>query len=230
MKLKANSNNLNLSEPMRRGPKIIEIRAAAGPTLAPAKRMHSKRSAPPFLEAAELDRLFRAISSPRDNAIFRVAYHAGLRASEVKGLQMRDYNASTGRIFIRRLKGSNSGEHYLCDEEDCALKAWLKIRGCGPGPIFVSRSGRGISRQRLDVLMKRYSAAAKIPLPFRHFHMLKHTCATHLLSKGFHLEQVQDWMGHASIQNTRVYAVIDNSRRNNPRRGEMAAQLYETWH
>jgi type 1 fimbriae regulatory protein FimB/type 1 fimbriae regulatory protein FimE len=49
---------------------------------------------------------------------------------------------------------------------------------------------------------------------------LKHACCTHLLSKGFNVEQVQDWVGHANIQNTMIYARVTNARRT-----EMGRQL-----
>lgn len=214
----------------------IEIKAlpqparSEGPTKvdsgAPAVKKRKKRSkgGPPFLQQIELERLFKVISAPRDRAIFRLAYHAGLRASEVGLLDMRDYQPRTGRIFIHRLKGSNSGEHHLCREEAKALKAWLKVRGDQPGPIFPSKKRTPISRKMLHVLMREYGAIAMLPAALRHFHVLKHTCATHLLSKGFHVEQVQDWIGHANIQNTMIYAHITNSRRD-----EMAAALRDSW-
>jgi integrase len=183
-----------------------------------------RKTAPTFLQVEETDRLFRAIDSVRDRAIFRVAYHAGLRASEIGKLQMRDYNPKTDRLYVHRLKGSNSGEHPLCREESRVLKAWLKLRGAAPGPIFPSRKKGPISRKMLDVLMKQYGAAADLPAELRHFHVLKHSCATHLLSKGFHVEQVQDWIGHANIQNTMIYAKLTNSRRD-----EMAEKLKESW-
>src|SRR5437870_9774276 len=56
------------------------------------------------------------------------------------------------------------------------------------------------------------------------FHVLKHCCATHLLSKGFGVERVQDWIGHANIQSTMEYAKVTNARRD-----DMAQQLKETW-
>ena len=153
-----------------------------------------------------------------------MAYHAGLRASEVGRLELRDYNAKTERIYVHRLKRSNSGEHHLCREEGKALRAWLKQRGSIPGAIFLSNRRSPIRRSMLDVLMKKYGALACIPPKLCHFHILKHTCVTHLMSKGFHAEQVQDWVGHANIQNTMIYGRITNARRD-----EMAEQLRDTW-
>jgi integrase/recombinase XerD len=90
--------------------------------------------------------------------------------------------------------------------------------------VFPSKKRGPISRKMLDVLMKKYGAAARIPPSMRHFHVLKHTCATHLLERGYGVEQVQDWIGHANVQNTMIYAKITNRRRD-----EMAAQLRDTW-
>src|SRR3989475_13303355 len=92
----------------------------------------------------ELARLFAAIHSVRDRAIFQLAYRAGLRASEVGLLQLRDYDPKADRIFIHRLKGSNSGHHHLVRDEARALRAWLKVRGSYPGPIFLSKRKRPI--------------------------------------------------------------------------------------
>lgn len=194
------------------------------PPKPPAKPRRKRAAAPTFLQLEELERLFKAITSARDRAIFRLAYHAGLRACEVGLLDMRDYQPRVDRIFVHRVKGSNSGDHHLSREESRALRAWLKERGADPGPIFPSRKHRPISRKMLDVLMKEYGAAAGIPDRLRHFHVLKHSCATHLLSRGFNVEQVQDWIGHARIQNTMIYGRITNARRD-----EMARALKDTW-
>ena len=73
-------------------------------------------------------------------------------------------------------------------------------------------------------MMKKYGAAAGIPDTLRYFHVLQHCCATHLLSKGFGVERVQDWIGHANIQSTMEYAKVTNARRD-----DMAQQLKESW-
>jgi integrase len=161
----------------------------------------------------EIERFFKGIDSPRDRAIFRLMYHAGLRASEVGLLEMRDYQPKTDRIMVTRLKGSNSGEHALNRKEAKTLKAWLKVRGTLPGVLFASRKGGPIHRRTLDDLVKRYGAAAGWPVKMRHCHIFKHACCTHLLSKGFNVEQVRDWVGHENIQNTMIYARVTNSRR-----------------
>jgi integrase len=140
---------------------------------------------PKHMSEMDWDRLYRSIDEPRNRAIFSIAYHAGLRASEVGALQMRDYDPRTERLFITRKKGSNSGDHRLSREEAKALKAWLKVRGKSAGAIFTSREGHPISRQSLHYWMRTYGELADVPEHLRHFHTLKHSCAVHLLAKGY---------------------------------------------
>jgi site-specific recombinase XerD len=169
-----------------------------------------------YLTEEELTRLFAVIESPRDRAIFRLAYHRGLRASEVGLLQVADYRADRGRLYVHRLKCGavdTSGEYILTDAEVKALRSWLKDRGNEAGPIFLSRNGLAISRKMLDVLMKDYCEAAKIHVDKAHFHALRHSCATGLLERGEDIADVQDHLGHANIANTAIYAKITNKRR-----------------
>lgn len=169
-----------------------------------------------YLTDEELSRLFSAITSPRDRAIFRLAYCRGLRASEVGLLQVSDYQPMRGRIYVHRVKcgqTDTSGEYLLTDAEVKALRSWLRERGEEPGPIFISRKRSAISQQMLDVLMKGYCAKARIPRDKAHFHSLRHSCATGMLDRGEDIAIVQDHLGHANIANTAIYAKITNKRR-----------------
>jgi site-specific recombinase XerD len=153
------------------------------------------------------------ITDKRDKAIFLVAYRHGLRASEVGLLRVDDLDLKRLRIMLHRLKGSLSGEHLLQADEARALKAWLKHRETDSPILFPSRRGLPISRQMLDVLIKEYGEEAKIPKEKRHFHVLKHSIATHLLDAGADLRFLQDWLGHANIQNTVIYAALVSQSR-----------------
>jgi site-specific recombinase XerD len=87
--------------------------------------------------------------------------------------------------------------------------------------LFTSDTGLPICRRRLDVLCKIYGKRADIPVEKRHFHVLKHSIATHLLDAGADIKFVQDWIGHKNIQNTVVYAQITNRARD-----EQAKKLF----
>ncbi len=161
-----------------------------------------------FLTLDETRRLFACITDKRDKAIFLLAYRHGLRASEIGLLRESDLDLKRLRVMLHRLKGSLSGEHPLQADEARALKAWIKSRGTDSPILFPSRRGLPISRQMLDVLIKDYGEEAAIPKDKRHFHVLKHSIATHLLDAGAELRFLQDWLGHANIQNTVIYTAL----------------------
>lgn len=203
--------------------KVRELSTSPPTAQKPAKTIH-------YLSESEWERFYRSIplSKPRDRAMFSLIYHAGLRATEVGLIQMRDYQPKAtvngmDRIFIHALKGSLSGDHHMARDESRALRAWLKVRGSHPGVIFSSNRGKAISRKQVFKLMRQYGALAELPAELRHPHALKHSCATHLLNRGMHVEQVQDWIRHKDIRSTMVYAQVSN-----PRREEMA-RLLQNW-
>jgi integrase len=185
-------------------------------TVQPAKRPKSDRlEETKYLEQKEIDALFRVIKTRRDKAIFRLAYHHGLRAHEIGLIQISDYRDRDGVLFIRRGKGSVSREHSLTENELRSLRAYLKAdRGAAPGPMFPSRQGkRGITRTRLDQLMKEYCKLAKISPAKAHMHALKHSCGTHLAERGASAEEIQDWLGHRDSGSTQIYLHFSKRRR-----------------
>jgi integrase len=167
-----------------------------------------------YLQPEEIASLFAVIESRRDRALFRIAYHHGLRAHEIGILQLSDYRDRDGILYIRRGKGSVSREHKLIPEELKALRAWLKERGTMPGPLFPSRQGRnGITRFRLDQLIKSYCVAAGIRREKAHMHVLKHSCGTHLAERGNQPDAIQDWLGHRDSASTDIYMHFSKRRR-----------------
>ena len=104
---------------------------------------------PKCLISIEKDALFRVIEDPRDRAILRLAYHHGLSASEIGTIHAKDWRRGTSfdmdRLFLRRLEGSIGGETILVNAAATALRAWLRIRGTSPGPIFTSKNRRRIA-------------------------------------------------------------------------------------
>src|SRR5215472_573819 len=108
--------------------------------------MTRQRSTIKYLSQQEIGRLFAVINKPRDRAMFRLAYHRGLRASEVAGLQLSDVHLNEDKIEFSRLKGSKGGVYRMCRSERMAMHAWLKKRGTAPGPLFPSRHGDSMTR------------------------------------------------------------------------------------
>jgi type 1 fimbriae regulatory protein FimB len=177
-----------------------------------------------YLTEEELTALFAAIAAEakvdgtradpvRDLAIFEVAFHRGLRASEVGMIGMDNVDLKRRRIFVARLKSGDSHEHFMTKREVKALTAWLSKRGPAAGPVFLSRNGMPISRQRLDELMRHYGERANLPAHKRHFHCLRHTCATSLRERNIPMEDIQDHLGHTNPASTAIYAKMTSPKR-----------------
>ena len=205
-------------------------RRAATKARAKQPRKHREYTTNPdsqYLTKAEIDAIFAVIKTPRDRAIFRLAYHRGLRAHEPGLLQLSDWNERDGLLFIRRGKNSISRDYRLTAIERTALRAWLKARGLAPGPLFPSRQkrgrGLGIHRNRLDQLFREYCRAAGIRPEKSHMHALKHSCGTHLSERGESAEVIQDSLGHRAASSTQIYMHFSQRRRD-----EAAARL-ENW-
>jgi site-specific recombinase XerD len=191
-----------------------------------------------YLTQEELKRLFQAIEAgrakkhlmapeltKRNLAIFLVAYRHGLRVTEVGMLKLTDVNIDHGRIFCRREKKGISGEYPMENDELKRLRAYLKERKSNSPALFPSLRDNPVSRRLLDDLMKAYGEKANIPPDKRHFHVLRHSIATHLLDAGADLRFVQDWLGHSNIQSTIVYAQISNRTRDEQARKIFASPM-----
>jgi integrase/recombinase XerD len=165
------------------------------------------------LTQEEVRRLFEVITNKRDRVLFRMAYRHGLRASEVGLLRRNDADLRTGRLTVHRLKGSLSGVYPMQPDTYKLLKAYLRSRTDVSPYLFVSNRQVPISRYALWHLMQNYGEAAGLPPEKRTFHILKHSIATHLLDAGAGLAFVRDWLGHANIQNTLVYARVTTVKR-----------------
>src|SRR5437879_5711911 len=175
--------------------------------------LRAKSQTVKFLTQDETERLFSAIKNKRDRAIFLIAYRHGLRASEVGHLFVNDIDFKKLRIMLHRLKGSHSGEHPLQADEAKAIKAYLRSRKAAVPILFPSNRNDPISRSMLHRLMRTYAILANQPKDKQHFHVLKHSIATHLLDAGADLRFVQDWLGHANIQNTVIYTFLTSTAR-----------------
>jgi len=184
------------------------------PPEAPKQRKKKQRTANvKYLTPEEVEAFFRVVKLPRDVAIFRLAYHRGLRASEIGKIQFTDLRLDAGRIQISRLKGSNSFDYPLTKIELKALRAYVRIRGTRPGPLFLSRNGNGISRIRLHAMMRDYARLVGLPPDKGHMHVWKHSCGTHLAANGADLLDIKDHLGHRNVQNTMIYVEITSKRR-----------------
>ena len=194
------------TEPPCTDTKGRKIPAAAIKTPTTKRVRRAEQRTITFLTQDEVRQLFKVIHSKRDRAIFLVAYRHGLRASEIGLLQRTDVDVKQGRISIHRLKGSLSSVYPMQPDALKAVRSYLRTRADESPYLFVSNRNVPISRFMLHHLMQTYGELAGLPEEKWKFHCLKHSIATHLLDAGADLAFVKDWLGHANIQNTTIYA------------------------
>ena len=160
----------------------------------------------------------------RDRALLETLYATGCRASEVVGLKTADVYLDAG--FCKCFgKGSKQRVVPLGRPAVAALRAYLEAKSAGgqgnpdqvtpttdtDAFVFVSRSGRPLTRVTLWKLVKKYCRRAGLP-PATHPHTVRHSFATHLLAGGADLRTVQELLGHASIRTTQHYTQVDRAR------------------
>ena len=138
----------------------------------------------------------------RDRAILELLYAAGLRVSELTGLNVADLSLDAGRALVRG-KGDKERIVPLGRASVEALEAYLKHGRPGlarkpTSRLFLSARGSGLSRGWVWRLVKQSERAASP-------HMLRHSCATHMVERGADLRTVQTLLGHADIATTQVY-------------------------
>jgi integrase/recombinase XerD len=153
----------------------------------------------------------------RDRAALETLYATGCRASEVVGLEPPDldFQAGTARCVG---KGDKERLVPLGSRAREALLAYLThdrqhlvARRPGTATVFVSRSGRPLSRVGLWHVVKTHARAAGLTQNVSP-HTLRHSFATHLLAGGADLRAVQEMLGHASIATTQIYTRVELSR------------------
>ncbi len=148
----------------------------------------------------------------RNQALLELLYATGMRVSELVNLRVEDINLAASRALVR---GKGDKERIVpfgvCARG--ALETYLRearpllSNGRNSPLVFVDRSGTGLTRERIWRIV-RESKPDKKASP----HMLRHSCATHMVSNGADLRTVQTILGHADIATTQVYTHVAMDR------------------
>ncbi len=145
----------------------------------------------------------------RDVAVLELLYAAGLRVSELCGLDRGDLDLR-GRTVTVLGKGAKQRRVPIHDAAAAAIRAWLEggreeMQG-PPDAVFVNRRGSRLGPRDVRRILDRRAVAPTHP------HALRHTYATHLLDGGADLRVVQELLGHASLATTQVYTHVSKER------------------
>lgn len=205
---------------------MVERRELAESPAAALRMPRVPRALPGFLavsQATELvempDRDREDPLARRDRAMLELLYGAGVRVSELAGLNIANVDLSSRSA---RVLGKGSKERVVPFGEPCAeaIARYLEIRGTlnsprtrvqHPNALFLGRFGTRLTVRQVQMLVKRYGALAT-GRPDVHPHALRHSYATHLLDAGADLRGIQELLGHASLSTTQRYTHVSVDR------------------
>ena len=152
----------------------------------------------------------------RNRAMFEVFYAGALRVSEIVSLKVEDVKLEMGCVLVR---GKGDKERIVPLGRSAQEALSLYLRGARPhlagdrnSPVlFIARGAKKITRQRVWQMVKAASATGRHASP----HMLRHSCATHMVENGADLRTVQTILGHADISTTQIYTHVALDRLKN---------------
>lgn len=195
------------------------------------KGPRKERKLPRFLTRTEIDTLLEADQgekrlAPRDHALWEVAYSAGVRVSELVGLNLDDLDADQG-VAVVRGKGKRERLVLLGPMAMEAIGRWMEVRASlaktkEQNALFLNHRGTRLTSRSVHRLLRhqaRLSGLKEDVSP----HALRHTFATHLLDAGADIRSVQELLGHRSLSTTQIYTHVttqklqENYRKAHPR-------------
>jgi integrase/recombinase XerD len=182
---------------------------------------------PKALNEDEVGRLIDAVSGSepgdlRDRAILEVLYGTGIRISELVGSSLSDIDLEYGLLRVLG-KGSKERVVPLGRMASESLYDWLGPRGrphLEPDrwssrddsvAVFLNRRGGRLSRQGGWGVLKKYGSQIGLGARLSP-HVLRHSCATHMVDHGADIRTVQELLGHASIGTTQIYTKVSRER------------------
>jgi len=151
----------------------------------------------------------------RDAAVMALLYGSGLRISEALGLKRRDVPLpGAGDVLIVTGKGNKTRMVPVLQNVLALVQDYVAM--CphplpAEGPVFVGARGGPLSARIIQLTMERLRGALGLPDSATP-HALRHSFATHLLSRGGDLRAIQELLGHASLSTTQIYTGIDSER------------------
>jgi len=171
-----------------------------------------RRKLPGVLDPDEMARLVEVpgedAEAVRDRALLELLYSSGLRVAELCGVRWRDLDAQAGLLRVTG-KGSKTRIVPVGAKALAALAILRAQDGCGEDdPLVRGRRGAPLTPNGVRTRLRRRAQAQGIWKRV-HPHLLRHSCASHLLESSGDLRAVQELLGHADIGTTQIYTHLD---------------------
>jgi len=186
----------------------------------PLRNPRKQRKLPHFLTNQEIGKLLAAPSKSssmgrRDSAILETLYSAGLRVSEVVGININDLDLEDGLVRVRG-KGRKERLAPLGSYAVKALNHWLSKRtphdseNKKSGAVFLNKFGKRLSTRSVARMLEKYLKQTDLDMRTSP-HTLRHSFATHLLNGGADIRSVQELLGHKSLVTTQIYTHVSTA-------------------
>jgi len=146
----------------------------------------------------------------RDRAIMELLYSSGLRLSELLNLEVSDLDLKDGTVRVTG-KGRKTRVVPVGRHARSALQQWLPLRATftsQASALFLSRRGERLAPRTVQQRLQQWGNKRGLPMRL-HPHMLRHSCASHVLESSSDLRAVQELLGHADIATTQIYTHLD---------------------
>lgn len=186
----------------------------------PLRNPRRERKLPHFLTTKEIGRLLKAPPKDpmgaRDRAILETLYSAGLRVSELVGINTFDLDLQGGLVHVRG-KGKKERLAPLGSFAVRAIKRWMRhhaFKGSQSEsknpPVFLNKFGKRITTRSIGRMLEKYLKLTGLDLQTSP-HTLRHSFATHLLDAGADIRSVQELLGHKSLVTTQIYTHVSTA-------------------
>lgn len=183
----------------------------------PLRNPRRVRKLPHFLSGNEIGKLLLApdvaeSAGKRDRAILETLYSAGLRVSELVGINIADLDLGDGFVRVRG-KGKKERLAPLGSHAINAIKRWLRFRSTGKketDALFLNKFGTRITTRSVGRMLEKYLRVTGLDTRTSP-HTLRHSFATHLLDRGADIRSVQELLGHKSLITTQIYTHISTA-------------------
>lgn len=185
----------------------------------PLRNPRRQRKLPHVLSNDEVGRLLVAppAADPaglRDRAMLETMYSAGLRVSELVGMQDGDIDRDEQIVRVRgkgrkeRISPMGSFALRAIEEYACVRTREPQVEMLGRNaPVFVNRFGRILTTRSVGRMLEKYIGVAQLDTRTSP-HTLRHSFATHLLDRGADIRSVQELLGHKSLSTTQIYTHV----------------------
>jgi len=177
---------------------------------------------PSYMHKKEVLRFIKAIDEfefkpqilSRNRLIVKTILYTGIRVGEALGIKLKDI-FEEGEFFMIQVRGKGNKPRIVMIKKSIIsldLKQWLDIRNCQDALLFCNKFGKKLTQAYISRIVEKILISAGIKKEKNGAHMLRHTFATMLYQKNHDLILVQESLGHADINTSRIYTHFDREK------------------